>query len=177
MTKPVQSPAIQGAEDGQQALRFVRLETTWIQALVEMLETVDRRFFHPHPFSREAIEPLVDSRDEYWLLVKGEAVVGYGMLRGWEEGYAIPSLGIAVAASNRGQGHGERIMHFLHGRAARRRANQVRLTVEAENQPARALYYKLGYRQAADGPDAPWFLSLFPASATEYCKSDEMPPP
>ncbi len=162
MTNPVPPSAGRDSPAGECGLQFVRLAEHWIQPLLRMLDTVDRRLFHPHPFSREAIKPLVQSQDEYWLLVKDEAVLGYGILRGWEEGYAIPSLGIAVAASHRGHGHGERIMHFLHLRACSRGAERVRLTVEAENQAACSLYRKLGYRQAAEGLPGAWFIDLVP---------------
>lgn len=175
MTNQSQSPAGRGSTGRSRDLQFVRLDAKWIQPLLEMLETVDRRFFHPHAFCREALEPLAESRDEYWLLVKGEAVVGYGMLRGWEEGYAIPSLGIAVADSHRGQGHGERIMHFLHDLASKRGATRVRLTVEVENHAARGLYRKLGYRQPADGPAGPWFLDLGAECPAADRESAEIP--
>lgn len=177
MTDPAQSPAVRASADYTNDLGFVRLEAKWIQPLLEMLETVDGRLFHPHAFCREAVEPLVESRDEYWLLLKGGTVVGYGMLRGWEEGYAIPSLGIAVADGHRGQGHGERIMNFLHDRAGKRGAKRVRLTVEAENHAARALYRKLGYRQALDDPNGPWFLDLVAESPAADRQSAETPPP
>jgi ribosomal protein S18 acetylase RimI-like enzyme len=151
----------------------VRLDAKWIQRLLEMLDTVDRRLFHPHPFSSEAIQPLVQSRDEYWLLVKDEAVLGYGMLRGWEEGYAIPSLGIAVAARHRGHGHGERIMHFLHLRAYNRGAARIRLTVDAENQAACGLYRKFGYRPAADELAGAWFIDIVPEQSLTDGKQTE----
>lgn len=138
-------------------IRVVRLESHWIQPLLQMLETVDRRLFHPHPFSREAIEPLIGSLDEYWLLLRDDVVVGYGMLRGWEQGYAIPSLGIAVAADCRGHGHGETLARFLHSRAVARGATRVRLTVEPDNYAAHGLYRKLGYAPESDGP---WFMDL-----------------
>ncbi len=160
MNNPGPPSAGRKSAAGTSGFQFVRLDTQWIQPLLEMLDTVDGRLFHPHPFSRESIEPLVESRDEYWLLVKEQTVVGYGMLRGWEEGYAIPSLGIAVSDSHQGRGHGKQIMRFLHDRAIKRGAARVRLTVAVDNLKAQALYRNLGYRQSASRPDGSWYLDL-----------------
>ena len=34
--------------------------------------------------------------DLYFLQIKDNEIAGYAMLRGWDEGYTIPSLGIAL---------------------------------------------------------------------------------
>ncbi len=72
-------------------------------------------------------------------------VLGYGMLRGWDDGWKIPSLGIALDPRIRGNGTGEMLMHFLHAAARRRGATKVRLKVYPDNRTAIALYKKLGY--------------------------------
>jgi len=77
--------------------------------------------------------------------VDGNVVLAYGILRGWDEGYAIPSLGIAVHPDARGTALGELLMHFLHGAARQRGARRVRLKVYSDNLAARSLYAKLGY--------------------------------
>ncbi len=66
----------------------------------------DGRWFHPHPLTAvEAARPCAyDGRDLYYAAVTGDAVVAYGLLRGWDEGYAVPSLGIAVHPAARGLG-------------------------------------------------------------------------
>jgi [ribosomal protein S18]-alanine N-acetyltransferase len=68
------------------------------------------------------------------------------MLRGWDEGYDVPSLGIAVHPESRGQGLGELLMHFLHCAARRKGAREIMLKVYKENTAAYQLYLRLGYR-------------------------------
>src|ERR1700679_2843562 len=88
-----------------------------LAAFLRDLEThSDTRFFAPHPTSEEYIRGLCDrqNRDICYLLVSGHKVAGYGLLRGWDEGFAIPSLGIAIHPTARGLGLGELLMHFLH---------------------------------------------------------------
>jgi ribosomal protein S18 acetylase RimI-like enzyme len=67
------------------------------------------------------------------------------MLRGWDEGYQIPSLGLAIHPSVRGQGLGKMLMGFLHLQAFRRGAEKVRLRVNSTNDKALKLYKGLGY--------------------------------
>jgi ribosomal protein S18 acetylase RimI-like enzyme len=68
------------------------------------------------------------------------------MLRGWDEGFSIPSLGIAIDPSARGLHLGRAFMHFLHFVAKRRGCSLVRLTVSQTNHSAIKLYEGLGYK-------------------------------
>jgi [ribosomal protein S18]-alanine N-acetyltransferase len=103
--------------------------------------------FYPHPFTDEAVKNIIQSHnnDLYYVLGEGKTVLGYGMLRGWDEGYEIPSLGIAIHPAARNLGLGRAFMHFLHGAARRRGATKVRLRVKSQNTRAVKLYESLGY--------------------------------
>jgi ribosomal protein S18 acetylase RimI-like enzyme len=105
------------------------------------------RFFTPHPFTRDAIVALAShpGKDLYYLLVDGSRSLAYGLLRGWNDGYAIPSLGLAVSPSARRQGYGVLMTHFLHAAARQAGANRIRLRVHQENSRAIALYRSCGY--------------------------------
>jgi ribosomal protein S18 acetylase RimI-like enzyme len=128
------------------------LSAEWSEPLIEFLRSLEAagedRWFRPHPFTEEIVNVLsTDGRgDLYYVLVEGDAVLGYGMLRGWSEGYDIPSLGIAIASTARNQGLGRLFMHFLHAAARRRGSTKVRLRVNADNAGALAMYKSLGYR-------------------------------
>ncbi|HKI31431.1 MAG TPA: GNAT family N-acetyltransferase [Gemmataceae bacterium] len=115
----------------------------------------DERWFHPHPLSAEHAARLAtyQGRDLYYVATRGEAVLAYGLLRGWDEGYDVPSLGIATHPDARGCGLARPFMLFLHAAARQRGARRVRLKVYPDNTPARRLYESLGYRleSGADG--------------------------
>jgi ribosomal-protein-alanine N-acetyltransferase len=107
----------------------------------------DDRLFHPHPFTYEEAQRLSTyvGKDLYYVLMNDEQVLAYGMLRGWDEGYAVPSLGIAVHPMQRAKGYGTLMMHFLHSAARARGAERIRLKVYPGNQHAVALYKHMGY--------------------------------
>jgi [ribosomal protein S18]-alanine N-acetyltransferase len=107
----------------------------------------EQEFFHPHPLTAQhAVERgAYLGKDLYYLLVDGQEALGYGMLRGWDEGFKIPSLGIAIDPGARHLGLGRLLMAFLHGAARRRGAHRVRLRVSGNNIGAVALYRSLGY--------------------------------
>ena len=133
-------------------LELTRLRMPQVDALARMLAAIDRagesRQFHPHPFARDHLETLCDDRlrDLYYVLATSDAVIGYGLLRGWDEGYTVPSLGLAVHPEHRRAGHGVVLMHFLHSAARVRGASRVRLRVHAGNDTAIALYRAQGYQ-------------------------------
>lgn len=130
---------------------FCRLEPKWKPALSRFLRDLqtsgDEKHFHPHPFTPEEIERVVNysGADLYYVLVENESVLGYGLLRGWDEGYAVPSLGLALHPAVRGLGLARLFMEFLHAAARRRGASEIRLKVYPDNVRAIKLYKSLGY--------------------------------
>jgi ribosomal protein S18 acetylase RimI-like enzyme len=115
--------------------------------LDELKSTGADSYFHPHPMTREAVENIVSTviEDQYFVVLKENQALGYGMLRGWDEGYDVPSLGIAVCEEARGTGLAEALMYFLHCVARIKGATRIRLTVYDENERARRLFERLGY--------------------------------
>ncbi|NDC62958.1 MAG: GNAT family N-acetyltransferase [Planctomycetia bacterium] len=141
-------------------VRFAAAAAEHLPAVIVFFEALDANgdgdFFHPHPLTAEGAAGIVAlsvrGRDEYWLALSGDTVVAYGMLRGWDEGYDVPSLGLAVAPSCRRQGFARQMMNHLHDRAKRRGARRIRLKVDRRNESARVLYESLGYRFAPHSP-------------------------
>jgi ribosomal protein S18 acetylase RimI-like enzyme len=83
--------------------------------------------------------------DYYAAVIRGDRMIGYGMLRGWDEGYEIPTLGIVVSSSSRGLGLGRLIMEYLHVIARARNVRSIMLKVYKKNEAAVRLYRGLGY--------------------------------
>jgi [ribosomal protein S18]-alanine N-acetyltransferase len=110
-------------------------------------ETV--RFFHPHPLTRHHAGRLCAAatkcKDKYWLARQEGTLVGYSMLRGWEEGYAIPSFGGCVRTAARGLGLGHLLLAHAIEEARAAGARRLRLSVCRANQRAIHLYDKFGF--------------------------------
>ena len=118
----------------------------WKDALIEffyaLIEAGDNKYFHPHPLTEEYAEYLTNYKGEdlYYIIVYNRRVIAYGMLRGWDEGYQIPSLGIAVHPEERGKKVGQALMHFLHTAAYYKNTDKIRLKVYKDNIGAIKLY-------------------------------------
>ena len=67
------------------------------------------------------------------------------MLRGFDEGYSIPSLGIATHPDHRRATHAGDMIDHLHAVARVSGATKVRLKVYPDNHAAMALYLSAGY--------------------------------
>ena len=141
-----------------QCRRLNPADTPGLASLFAALcEHHDERLFHPHPLTAEVAASLaahhtchhtvLANRDEYHAVLDQPTgtVVAYGMLRGWVEGYDVPSLGIAVHPQHRGRGIARQFMQHLHRVAIGRGAERVRLKVYRHNQAAVSLYESLGY--------------------------------
>jgi ribosomal-protein-alanine N-acetyltransferase len=139
------------------ALEFRLVSSDDADALADLFaalrEAGDETTFHPHPLddatAREIAERATD--DLYYVAIDARRAVAYGILRGWDEGYDVPSLGIAVRPDERGSGIGRLTMLLLHEAARRKGATSIRLKVYASNDAALGLYRSLGY--AFDGEE------------------------
>ena len=137
-------------------LEFRIVDKTIEQSLViffrDLKTAGDEKYFHPHPLNDVEAKKRTQysGKDLYYVLLENNQILGYGMLRGWDEGYDVPSLGIVIHPSMRGFGLGELFVHFLHVVARRKGANKVRLKVYPDNASALSLYKKLGYTFQAE---------------------------
>jgi RimJ/RimL family protein N-acetyltransferase len=120
--------------------------------LADLFASLDPAHFHPHPLTHaEAVRLIAYSgRDVYAVLVDDDRFVAYGLLRGWDAGYDIPSLGVAVRAASRGRGYGRAMVAWLADEARRRGASRIRLRVHPDNHVARRLYESAGYDYAGE---------------------------
>lgn len=112
-------------------------------------DSIIKKFFHPHQFTeeeaRKICNELSQKKDLYFIALKKEKVVGYGMLRGWDEGYDIPSFGICVHPNYQGQGIGKAITCYAIKLSKEKKAEKIMLKVYKENIPAYELYKKIGF--------------------------------
>lgn len=128
-------------------MQFRLLEPGDAEALAELFAEIDSTYFRPHAFSAEEAHRIarLAGRDVFAVLEDGERFVAYGMLRGWDEGYRVPSLGVAVRTGYERRGLGRTMMANLHEQAGAAGAERIRLRVHPDNLAAQRLYLSMGY--------------------------------
>jgi ribosomal-protein-alanine N-acetyltransferase len=128
------------AEDGPALGNF-------FTALAGDNETV--HFFHPHPFTPEFAAELCAKtavrKDRYYVACFKETIIAYMMLRGWDEGYAIPSFGVCAHPALRDVGLGQALLAHAVAECKAVAAAKLRLTVFKNNERAAHVYRKFGF--------------------------------
>ena len=110
------------------------------------------REFHPFPLDRRTAGRLChhDGLDQYFVMVADDGVVGFAMLRGWDEGYEVPSFGVLVDRDHQGRGIAAALLDHALAVARLRLCPGVRLTVYRDNLRAWRCYMKKGFRQVSE---------------------------
>jgi ribosomal-protein-alanine N-acetyltransferase len=149
-----------GGGDAAAALRFESIEPGHADRLAELFERnrIPRvaELFDPFPLTAAEARriALAPRRDAFYVATRGERLVGFSMLRGFDEGYAVPSFGVFVDHQSHGQGIGRELTAWTIEQARRRACPAVRLTVYGSNLAAHRLYESLGFveqeRQSVD---------------------------
>lgn len=117
---------------------------------VEGVEQFFRRnnfeYFSPHKDISNLTKEIYNAKlDLYYVIEHNSKIIGYGILRGMDEGYTFPSLGIGIDRGFQGIGLGSLLMQFLESECRLRGYYKIRLRVYKANVVARNLYEKLGY--------------------------------
>jgi GNAT superfamily N-acetyltransferase len=105
-------------------------------------------FFLPHPFNAENAGYVCSHRGRdlyYAILLNGAEIIGYGMLRGWDEGYEIPAVGLCLLKKYQGIGLGGTFLNFLETVATLNGCKKLMLKVKKTNAIARTLYESRRY--------------------------------
>ncbi len=108
-----------------------------------------RPFFHPHPLSKDYAVELCNRieriKDAYFIALQSHGISAYSMLRGWDEGYQIPSFGCCVHPQLRNAGLGKQLLAHAIDESRSRGAEKLRLTVFKKNERAIAVYRRFGF--------------------------------
>lgn len=116
-----------------------------------------KKFFHPHPFTEKQARKIClkegIKEDLYFMAVKNNEITGYAMLRGWDEGYDIPSFGICIRPDYQGQGIGKLLTQFAIEFSKKKKAPKIILKVYKNNFPAYNLYRQIGFEFTGETED------------------------
>lgn len=111
--------------------------------------------FNPFPLTDESARRIACNReqDRFYIARFHRELVGFGMLRGFQAGYALPSLGILIGVPYQGRGFGRRLIEEVVRATSMLGCDGVRLSVYNWNRRAIRLYESLGFVAEADGDE------------------------
>jgi ribosomal protein S18 acetylase RimI-like enzyme len=126
--------------------------------LVQFLQKNDieeiKRQFNPFPLTRDIAFHIAyeNHMNKYYSVVFNEKIIGLGMLRGWDEGFLVPSIGLLIDKDFQGMGLGKLLLEYLLNEAKKLHCHRVRLTVYVSNQAAVNLYKSVGFQELSRTP-------------------------
>jgi perosamine synthetase len=105
--------------------------------------------FDPFPLTLAQAQQiaLAPRKDAYYVAFSDGQAVGFSMLRGFDEGYEVPSFGIFVDHEHHALGIGRRLTEWTIEQARLRRCPAMRLSVYSTNLVAHRLYRLLGFSE------------------------------
>ncbi len=114
------------------------------------------RFFYPFGFDRAAVAAVLAGRgrDVFTGLYWGGRMVGFFMLRGWNEGYEVPAFGIIIDENYRGQGLEIVCLDAAKAICRLRGAERIMLKMHPENISAKGVARKIGFVQTGCEPES-----------------------
>jgi GNAT superfamily N-acetyltransferase len=143
-----------GGKTGLASLAIERLSAVDANGLGRFFEALQRdaeslRFFHPFPLTPAFAALLCarqsESLDRHYITRYHDRLAAYSMLRGWDEGYTIPSFGACTHPGLRNAGLGHWLLAHALTETRAAGAGKLRLTVYKENLRAIHLYRKFGF--------------------------------
>jgi len=113
-----------------------RHEASLVELFNALKEHGDESTFYPHPLTADEAARLCRHAglDQYFVATVKGKVVGYGMLRGWDEGYRTPSAGFATHPRYRQKKIFSTVVRSLIRQARNRGATEVRMTCSAHHE-------------------------------------------
>ena len=132
---------------------FQKLDDSHVDALGEFFErnaqAAIERQFNPFPLNRSTASDLLNParKDVFFGIFIESKIVAFSMLRGADEGYAIPSFGILVDSERHKRGIGKYLMRWTLLWADQGRIDTIRLSVFEDNESAVNLYQSLRFEK------------------------------
>ena len=107
------------------------------------------KYFTPFSFEEDSIKKLINNaiKDKYFGIFVDEFLVGFYMLRGFDEGFEIPSYGVWISEKFSGMGLSKVTLEHAITFCKMNNIKKVMLKVHPENIVAKNIYEKFGFKQ------------------------------
>jgi len=109
------------------------------------------RYFIPFQFDEATLTTILTNAhyDLYMGLSWGETLIGFFMLRGWDQGYAVPAYGVTIDQRFRNRGLGRLTLELSRSICKLRGAKRLMLKVHPDNAAAKQVYESFGFVQTS----------------------------
>lgn len=113
-----------------------------------------QQYFRPFSFDQVSLEKILRNakRDRYWGVWVGNELAGFFMLRGFDEGFEIPSYGVNISERYAGRRIGLLTLHYVISWCAIHNVNTIMLKVHPENTVAKRQYESVGFSLTGKDP-------------------------
>lgn len=103
--------------------------------------------FIPFDFSEISIEEILNKKktDKFFGLFLNKELIGFYMLRGFDQGYDVPSYGVWISSNYANKGLSKLTLYHAFSVCKLNNINTLMLKVHPENTIAKKLYEKLGF--------------------------------
>ena len=132
-------------------LEIIELSTKHDSVLAKKLSEESKeylKYFIPFAdYSKNYIENILSKRkrDKYFGLFYNDELAGFYMLRGFDEGYDIPSYGVWISSEYQNKGLSTLTLYHAFSFCKLNKIKTLMLKVHPDNLVAKALYEKLGF--------------------------------
>lgn len=133
-------------------LTIKRLNSDSALELSQLLQNENKeysRYFIPFEFDLEIISNKIKNlhRDSFWGIFIEDKLVGFYMLRGFDQGYEIPSYGVWISKEFSGKGLAKLTLQHAISYCKINRITELMLKVHPENLQAKKIYEDFGFKQ------------------------------
>jgi RimJ/RimL family protein N-acetyltransferase len=121
------------------------------------------RFFTPFDFDQATISNILDKRkqDVYMGMYWQNRLVGFFMLRGWDEGYEVPTYGVLVDEKFSGYGLTTASLRMAKTICKLCRSPRIMLKVHLSNSRAKRIFERAGFIQTGIDRENDTFIYHF----------------
>ncbi len=135
---------------GLRSIAVRRIDARSAGPLFEMLQSASpgySEYFTPFELSLSAIRAVLEKAvgDQFYGIYVSGRLAGLFMLRGFDQGYAIPSFGVWIAEKYQSKGLSKLAIHYSMTVCRMNGIGRLMLKVYPQNEKARRIYEQLGF--------------------------------
>jgi RimJ/RimL family protein N-acetyltransferase len=107
------------------------------------------KYFTPFSFEEDSIKKIINNavNDKYFGIFINDELIGFYMLRGFDEGFEVPSYGVWISDKFSGLGLSKLTLQHAITFCKINNIKKIMLKVHPENIIAKSIYEAFGFKQ------------------------------